>query len=140
MRRSIVLLSSSLLLAGLLLVPLASGASAASSSYAGFDCGPRGTIAGGARTTLSTVRFDPTAPASSLLTCLWRGTTMPTSSGGQCQFQNVVYSVDFARRTLFSMNGQTYLLCSGGTVTLRQYTLRTIVIYGGDGGNPVFDN
>ena len=118
MRRMLALVSASAVLAGLLLVPMASGVSAATASYAGFSCGPNGSAAGSPRTTLSTASVDTTG-GGSLLTCLFRGTVLPASFGGACSFDNAAYHVDFSRRVLLPVNGNTNLLCSGGTVSLK---------------------
>ena len=114
MRRLAAMFCASLVLAGLLLVPLAAGVSAATTSYAGFACDPHGTTGGSPTTTLSSAKVDTTG-GTSQLTCLFRGTRLPLSTGGTCAFDNGAFLVEFSRRTLLPVNNNTNLICSGAT-------------------------
>jgi hypothetical protein len=124
------LLALAAILASLLAIgPAAAGVSAqqANVSAAGFPCGPRGTLEGTPTTTLSAVTINFDNPSRSNLTCLFRGTSMRSSFGGPCQYHNGPYTVDFSTRLLLSFNGNSYLLCSGGTITVQTFTLSTVV-------------
>ena len=119
MRRLIGTLFTSLLLAGLLLGPAAAAASAATVSRAGFLCYPRGTIASGPSTMLSTVTIDTTTPGNSNLLCYFRATSVPSSFGGACQYEDAAVRIDFRYRLLLNLFGSSRLLCWGGTITFK---------------------
>ena len=121
MRRLRVLLVSGLLTAGLVLVPAGASIVAANHliSAAGFVCSPWGTIAGSPTTTLSTANIDTATPSNSRLSCLFRGTSVPSSFGGPCQFENDAIRVDFSFRFLINLFGRGNLLCSRGTITFK---------------------
>ena len=140
MRRLLALLASGMLLVGLTLGPGAAGAAAVTTSAAGFVCHPHGTLGEGPSTTLSTVTIDRASPASSSLSCFFRGTSIPSSFGGLCRYEEGQTRVDFQRRILINVFGSARLLCWGGVITPRTYTLTTIVHYGGDGETSTFDS
>ena len=121
MRSMRVVTMISLILAALLLAgPGAAGVSAAPTySKAGFACQPRGTLPGAPSTTLSTLNVDFAAPAGSTLTCYFRGTSVPSSIGGPCQYDDAAIRVDFQRRVLVNLFGSGRLLCWGGVVTTK---------------------
>jgi hypothetical protein len=113
----------------LALGPAAAGVSAqqANFSAAGFPCGPRGTLEGTPTTTLSAVVINFDTPSQSTLTCLFRNTSVPSSFGGPCQYKAGIYTVDFATRLLLRVNSNSYLICTGGTITVQTFTLSTVV-------------
>ena len=119
MRRFVALFSTSLFVAALLMGPGAGVAAAATTSAAGFPCAPRGTIAGSPTTTLSTVTIDTTTPANSNLACYFRGTSVPSSFGGPCQYENATLRIDFRSRLLINLFGSGRLLCWGGTIAYK---------------------
>jgi uncharacterized repeat protein (TIGR01451 family) len=65
------------------------------------------------------VNIDTTTPSNSLLACFFRGTSLPLSLGGACRFENNLYVVDFAKRSLLSFNGSSYLTCTRATISAK---------------------
>ena len=119
MRRVFAILSASLVLTGLL-AGAGAGAVSAQEGYAraGFVCSPRGTIQGSPTTTLSTLNVNFDSPASSTLTCYFRGTSVPSSFGGpRCLYEDAAIRVDFRFRLLVNLFGSGRLVCWGATIT-----------------------
>jgi hypothetical protein len=130
MRRFGTLLAGALLLATMHAHgPAAAGVSAQQPNLnaAGFPCGPRGTLEGSPTTTLSSAVVNFENPSNSSLTCLFRNMSLPSSFGGPCQFKSGPYTVDFQIRLLLRVNSNSYLICSGGTITVQTFTLSTTV-------------
>ena len=88
-------------------------------SKAGFACHPRGTLDGSPTTTLSTLNVDFGSPSRSTLLCMFRGTSVPTSFGGPCAYEDGAVRVEFGRRVLINLFGTARLLCWDGTVTAK---------------------